>query len=73
MNSIDLFAWIVQYKSLHDGNSPTTREMMIGCELRSTSVVAWHLSRLEKEGKIRRELDRARGIYVVGGKWSYVP
>jgi SOS-response transcriptional repressor LexA len=44
------------------------RELMKETGLRSTSVVAYHLDQLEKEGLIRRDHRKARGIYVNDGQ-----
>ncbi|MGI6730441.1 MAG: hypothetical protein ACOX5F_00905 [Anaerovoracaceae bacterium] len=66
-----LFEFIVDYKSTHDGNSPTYREMMLGTGLTTTSMVAYHLEKLEDEGKIARpqQVGNIRVIEVVGGCW----
>ena len=66
-----LFDFIVDYKGKHDGNSPTYREMMLATGLTSTSMVAWHLEKLEAEGLIERpqQVGNSRVIEVVGGRW----
>jgi SOS-response transcriptional repressor LexA len=64
-----VFAWIVAYKSEHDGNSPTLREMMIGCGIPTTSVMSYSVKKMEKLGWIRIERGISRNIYVIGGEW----
>ena len=68
-----LMAFIIAYKKKHDGNSPTYREMMAGTGLSTTSSVAYHLEKLEAEGRIERPLQvgNTRVIEVVGGEWSW--
>ena len=57
------------YKSTHDGCSPTYRQISQGCDLASTSVVAYHLDKLKDAGLIERPAD-SNDIMVVGGQWS---
>lgn len=66
-----IFNFIVAYKSAHDGNSPTSREIMDGANISSTSVVHYHLRKLEVQGKIWIDGNKARRIEVIGGKWTY--
>jgi SOS-response transcriptional repressor LexA len=68
-----LFEFILEYKTAHDGNSPTYREMMAATGLTTTSMVAWHLEKLEAEGRIERpqQVGNSRVIEVVGGEWCY--
>jgi SOS-response transcriptional repressor LexA len=70
------FDFIVAYKREHDGNSPTMREIMVGCQISSTSMVSFYLDQLEAMGFIRRperEMGNfsAANIEVVGGEWSF--
>jgi len=51
-NYEDVFNFIVAYKQLHDGNSPTWREIGTACNISSVSVVAYILKKLEDQGKI---------------------
>ena len=70
----DLLNYIIEYKTLHDGNSPTFREIGQARGISSTSVVAYLLQRLEKGGKIKLcGKGEARTIMVVGGRWSFEP
>ncbi len=67
-----LFNFIVGFKSEHDGNSPTIREIMVGCDIPSTSVCSYNLRLLAKSGRIRLfEGVHASRIEVVGGHWSH--
>jgi SOS-response transcriptional repressor LexA len=66
-----VFNFIVQFKQRHDGNSPSMREIMAGCNIRSTSVVNYYLELLVKDGMIvcSEDAQRSRMISVVGGTW----
>jgi len=68
-----LMQFIVDYKTAHDGNSPTYREMMAATGLTTTSMVAYHLEKLEQAGLIERpqQVGNSRVIEVVGGEWKY--
>jgi SOS-response transcriptional repressor LexA len=68
-----LFRFIVDFKSEHDGNSPTIREIMQACGITSTSVCSYNLKLLARSGRIRlcRDGVRASRIEVVGGHWSH--
>jgi repressor LexA len=60
------------------GYPPTIRDIVAGCGISSTSVVAYNLNKLEQAGYIRRHSDISRGIKFLnpqqkGGKLAYVP
>ncbi len=61
-----VYKYIIKYKRDNDGLSPSMREIMAQ-GVSSTSVVAWHLAKLEDEGKI--SCNGVRGIKVTGGEW----
>lgn len=68
-----VFAFIIQWKLEHDGNSPTLREIMEGCNIGSTSTATYHRDKLVRARMIRligKKRD-GRRIEVIGGKWSY--
>ncbi|MBN2463588.1 MAG: transcriptional repressor LexA [Dehalococcoidia bacterium] len=44
------------------GYPPTVRDIVSGCEISSTSVVAYNLARLETAGYIRRHAKISRGV-----------
>jgi repressor LexA len=48
-----------------NGYPPTVRDILSGCVISSTSVVAYHLNILEKEGYIRRHAEVSRGIELL--------
>jgi len=63
---------------LHDrGYPPTIRDIAVGCEISSTSVVTYNLNKLEQAGYIRRHNDISRGIslnrHKKGGELVYIP
>lgn len=64
-----VFDFLVKYKTKHNGNTPSLREIMVGCNISSTSVVNYHLMKLEIGGKIKRE--GIRGIEIPGSTWTY--
>jgi len=69
----NVYEFICRHKAAHDGNSPNLREIAIGAGLATTSTatVRAHLLRLERAGLIRLPgVGSARGIEVVGGKWT---
>jgi repressor LexA len=47
------------------GYPPTVRDIVAGCKISSTSVVAYNLARLEAAGYLRRHADISRGIELV--------
>jgi repressor LexA len=60
--------------SLDDrGYAPTVRDILKGCNLRSTSVVQHHLNTLEKEGRIRRDPQVVRSIQLMKRNVVEVP
>ena len=50
------------------GYPPTVRDILSGCKISSTSVVAYNLTRLEAAGHIRRHADISRGIELVSNR-----
>lgn len=71
-----VFAYILEYKARHDGNSPTYREILTACNISTLSLVHAYLVNLEAEGLIRRPQKRpgnrsACNIEVIGGRWEY--
>jgi hypothetical protein len=69
-----VFQFIVDYKLIHDGNSPSYREIMDGCKIKTTSMVTYALDRLEEAGKITRPIAGSgvpRQISIPGGQWTY--
>jgi len=52
------------------GYPPTVRDIVAGCKISSTSVVAYNLARLEAAGCIRHHADISRGIELVSSRPS---
>jgi len=48
------------------GYPPTVRDIQHGCNISSTSVVAYNLDQLGRKGRIRRDAEVSRGMEVVG-------
>lgn len=63
--------FVIQYKRVHDGNSPTLREIGDGLNIRSVSEVSGLLDDLERSGLVHRRSRRAGYIEVVGGTWTH--
>ncbi|MGA7678031.1 MAG: transcriptional repressor LexA [Dehalococcoidia bacterium] len=53
------------------GYPPTVRDIVTGCKISSTSVVAYNLARLESAGYIRRHADISRGIELLTNQRSH--
>ncbi|MBM3958128.1 MAG: repressor LexA [Gemmatimonadetes bacterium] len=49
------------------GYPPSVRDIQQGCDISSTSVVAYNLEILKKHGHIRRDAEVSRGLELVGG------
>ncbi len=66
-----VYAFIIAYKSAHDGNSPTFRQIGDACGITSTSVVTFYLVFLEEQGLVKVERSwQTRSITVVGASWT---
>lgn len=66
----EILSFIVAYKSSHDGNSPTLRQIGHALDISSTSVVSYHVKKLKDLGLIDTGAYRARSIRVKGGNWE---
>ena len=55
------------------GYPPTVRDIQYGCDISSTSVVAYNLDILKREGLLRRDPQVSRGLEVVGRGASIRP
>ncbi len=58
-----ILEYIVDYINNH-GYPPVIREIQEGCDISSTSVVAYHLDKLVKSGDISKGSNKARTIKV---------
>ena len=67
----DILAFITDY-SAGEGRPPTIREIAAECEISSTSVVAYHLDRLQAAGYVERDAQISRGTRLVtpAGRFS---
>ena len=65
----NVLEFLKQYKSDHDGCSPTYAQVAEGCRLASSSVASYHLDKLAGLGLIRMP-EGKRDIEVVGGQWT---
>jgi SOS-response transcriptional repressor LexA len=61
--ALDIFRFIVSYEE-ENGYTPVIREIRDGCDISSTSVVAYHLNKLVANGAITKEENRARTIKI---------
>lgn len=66
-----VLCYIVKHKREHDGCPPVVREIMEACDISSTSLVDYYLKSLAAAGFIRLLAGKARGLEVVGGRWTY--
>lgn len=66
--------FIIQYKSAHGGNSPSTREIAQAVGLSSTSRVDVRIDELEAAGRLQRLGDKyqVRLLDVPGYSWRKV-
>ncbi len=63
--------FIIRYKMVHDGNSPSIRQIADGCNISSTNTVNYYLRRLAGAGRI--DIGRkgeSRHIQIPGAQWT---
>lgn len=71
-NTLALYRWIVRFKRMNAGDSPTRREIAAGVGLTSIAMVQYHLVRLEAAGLIERPAKgKARRIGIPGATWHF--
>ena len=63
-----ILAFIIYYKRVSDGLSPTYREIMKEFKMTSTSTLHHILNTMMSEGTI---IKTPRGIMVDGGEWTW--
>lgn len=61
--SRDILKFIVDYEK-ENGYTPVIREIQLGCDISSTSVVAYHLVKLAENGAITKGENKARTIKI---------
>lgn len=59
-----VLGFIQSYSAAHGGRMPSTREIALGCGLKSHSGVVFHLKKLEQAGLIELEHGQARAIVL---------
>jgi len=70
---LDIFNYIVCFKTKNNGLAPTIRELAQDFNT-STSLIKYHLRRLADMGLIEFYGNkRARSIMVPGGDWRMIP
>lgn len=68
----NILAFVIQFKRIHDGMSPTFADICEGCSIASQSTVWYHLRELARTGRIiLGGKAKARTIRVPGGEWIY--
>jgi hypothetical protein len=68
---IRIYQYIVAFKSEHDGNSPSIRQIGDQVGISWTSVVRYHLATMERLGMIKLGGNGvSRMIVVIGGTWA---
>ena len=67
-----MYRFIIRYKRVNAGDSPTRREIAAGVGLPSVSMVQHHLEALEAAGRITRaRRGKARMIAIPGASWQF--
>ncbi len=67
-----MYRYIIRYKRLHGGDSPSRREIASAIGLPSVSMVQHHLLALESAGRITRpKRGKARMIAIPGAEWRF--
>jgi len=62
-----ILAFLEAFISEHD-YPPSIRDIQVGCNISSTSVVDYNLKRLEEKGYIRRDREVSRAIELLNGQ-----
>lgn len=67
----ELYRFIVDYKSAHDGSSPNLSQIVDGTSYQAKSGVFFALRALEDQGKIKlvKTGERVTAIEIVGAQW----
>lgn len=65
-----IYQYIVRFKVENDGNSPTMRQIGGSVGVKSTSMIAFYLNRLEAAGLISRP-PGVCNIQLVGGRYTH--
>jgi len=62
-----IYQYVIAWKSIHNGNSPSVRQIRDGVGVRSTSTVWRYLRMLQRANVLA--IDGARNITVPGSDW----
>ena len=67
-----MYRFIIRFKRMNGGDSPSRREIAAGVGLPTVSIVQHHLAALETAGLIRRpRRGQARRIGIPGASWEF--
>lgn len=67
-----MYRFIIRFKRMNAGDSPSRREIAAGVGLPSVSMVQHHLLALEDAGRIvRPKRGKARMIAIPGAEWRF--
>lgn len=67
-----MYRYIIRFKRLHAGDSPSRREIQAAVGIPSMSMVQRHLESLERAGLIiRPRRGDARRIAIPGAEWRF--
>jgi len=67
-----IYRFIIRYKRMHAGDSPSRREIAAGLGLDSVNTVQNHMDALETAGLIKRpKRGYARSITIPGASWDF--
>ena len=69
---IEIYEYIVAYKKMNGGNSPSRREIMDNTNSASSSTVNFSLKKLEKAGYIELKYGE-QYIRIIGDNWVVPP
>lgn len=64
----EIYRFIVKYKTDHNGNSPSYRQIAEAMRLPTINCIKGYLRELSRAGLIRQE-SGSRGLIVVGSEW----
>ncbi len=67
--SLMVYEFILRFCEDNNGLPPSHSDIVDGLELSSTSVVNYHLRKLEEAGKIERLNYHSRNMRIIGGRW----
>jgi SOS-response transcriptional repressor LexA len=70
--ALRIYRFIIRYKRMHAGDSPSRREIAAALDLESINTVQNQIENLETAGLIKRpQLGHARRIVIPGASWEF--